>query len=388
MPTNQFVIIKQPEKAKWQSEIIEGIKQASDLIRSLPLSQDEKKSCQLLENQFPLLIPPGYIKLIDWNNPDDPLRKLLVPSQTELNDDGSLDTSGEQQSVIIQGLQHKYAQTAVLLTTQSCAGHCRFCFRRRLFDPEELTRETIEDLDAAFVYINNHTEIDNILLTGGDPLLCNTRRLEKIFVSASKIKHIRSLRISTKLPAFLPSRFLSDPDLLTLFLKYKNRFHISLQCHFSHPRELTSESISALKTLQEHGCLLTSQIALMRGINDSASTIAELYIKLHDAGVTPQYLFHPRPVQYATHFQIPISDGLEIVSQARKVLSGPLKRFRYMLANEDGKLELIGRIQSGNQLVVRWHQSRAGLDLQDTLQQIPLTPDLNWLDAEIMNAHR
>lgn len=130
-----------------------------------------------------------------------------------------------------------------------------------------MTKETIEDLQEAISYIKQHPEIDNVLLSGGDPMVCSTRRLANLFAALSQIPHLWQIRISSKLPAFLPSRFTTDSELLEVLHQYKSRFQIVIQCHFDHPREITPSAEKALFNFRQAGCLLTSQIAFMIGIS-------------------------------------------------------------------------------------------------------------------------
>jgi lysine 2,3-aminomutase len=365
----------------WKEELIESIKISQHAEEWLPLSAVERDRISQAKQQFPMMVPVGYADLVDWENPDDPLRQLLLPSEWEVDDTGSFDTSGEEFSTIIQGLQHKYEQTAVLIVTQACAGHCRYCFRRRLMSRDVLVKETIEDLQDAIAYISMHPEIDNVLLSGGDPMICHTNRLKNIFKALAAIPHIWQIRISSKLPAFLPSRFTTDPNLLEVLQEYQSRFQIVIQCHYDHPRELTAASINALEALKKAGCLLTSQIALMKGVNNSVDTLTELFQRLHRYGVIPQYLFHPRPVKHATHFQFPIVEGIELVEAVRKGCNGSVKRFRYILTHSDGKLELVGVIPGESmQLVTKWQQVRKGVKKPE-LMLVNIDKDTCWIDS-------
>lgn len=363
----------------WKEQLIESLSRSRQAEQWLPLSSDDRDRVSAAKQRFPIMVPVGYADLIDWQNPDDPLRQLLLPSDWERDEAGSFDTSGEELSTVVQGLQHKYDQTAVLIVTQACAGHCRYCFRRRLMSRDVLAKETIEDLKEAIAYIAEHPEIDNVLLSGGDPMISSTRRLANLFAALAPIPHIWQIRISTKLPAFLPSRFTTDPELLDLLHDYKSRFQIVMQCHFDHPREITPASVRALEALQQAGCLLTSQIALMNRINNSADTLTELFKRLHRHSVIPQYLFHPRPVKHATHFQLPIIEGIQLVEAVRQRCSGAVKRFRYILTHEDGKLELVGILPgSPTQLVAKWQQVRRGRD-RSGVMLVPIDEQTSWL---------
>lgn len=365
----------------WKEQLIESLSRSREAESWLLLSSADRDQVIEAAQRFPMMVPVGYADLVDWQNPNDPLRQLLLPSESEQDEDGSFDTSGEEFSTVVQGLQHKYNETAVLIVTQACAGHCRYCFRRRLMSRDVIAKETIEDLKEAIAYIAKHPEIDNVLLSGGDPMISSTRRLANLFAALAPVPHIWQIRISTKLPAFLPSRFTTDSELLDVLHHYKSRFQIVMQCHFDHPREITPASIRALEALQQVGCLLTSQIALMNGINNSIDTLTELFKRLHRHGVIPQYLFHPRPVKHATHFQLPIVEGMQLVEAVRQRCNGPVKRFRYILTHQDGKLELVGILPgSPMQLVAKWQQVRRGLE-QSGVMLVPIDEQTNWLEA-------
>lgn len=367
-----------------QSQLASRADQASDASQGpwTALPKADRDRIISAKDRFPFMVPVDYARLIDWQDPADPLRQLLLPTADEDEAEGSLDTSGESLSTIVPGLQHKYAQTAVLIVTQACAGHCRYCFRRRLMSRDVMIKETIEDLQVAIAYIQQHPEIDNVLLSGGDPMVCSTRRLANLLAALSPIAHLWQIRISTKLPAFLPSRFTTDPELLDLLRAYQSRFQIVFQCHFDHPREITPEAERAIAALRETGCVLTAQIPLMRQVNHQVETLTQLFLQLHRLGVLPQYLFHPRPVKHATHFQLPILEGLKIVETVRQRCNGSVKRFRYILTHADGKLELVGHLpHQPTQLVTRWHQVRRGSD-RHGIMLATIAPQTLWLEDE------
>ncbi len=374
--------------ATWKAELIHSLKRSRQLAEHpaeadwLDLSDVDRNRIIAAKDRFPFMVPAEYAQLIDWQDPLDPLRQLLMPSLDEANDAGSLDTSGESLSTVVPGLQHKYEQTAVLIVTQACAGHCRYCFRRRLMSRDVLVKETIEDLHEAIAYIQQHPEIDNVLLSGGDPMICSTRRLANLLQALAAIPHLWQIRISTKLPAFLPSRFTTDPELLAVLQSYQSRFQIVMQCHFDHPREITPAAAQAIAALRQAQCILTAQIPLMKGVNHHVDTLTQLFKQLHRIGVLPQYLFHPRPVKHATHFQLPILEGLQIVDAVRQKCNGSVKRFRYILTHADGKLELVGHLpDQPTQLVTRWHQVRRGSD-QQGIMMATIARESVWIGDE------
>ena len=365
----------------WKEELLDTLALSRQELGGFPLSSAEAQAHAAMRDKYPAQINRRYAQLIDWQDPDDPIRAMLIPSPLEESSAGDWDTSGEADSTVVRGLQHKYRPTAVILLTQACAAHCRYCFRRRLLTKDEISNESITDLEEPLTYIASHREINNILLSGGDPLISSNGRLSKLMARFSGISHIRQIRFSTKIPAFLPSRILSDAAFVDALADFNDRFQIIIQCHFDHPRELTADTRACLQRLRQAGFLLTSQIALLRKVNDDPETLTDLFSELMLLGVVPQYLFHPRPVRHATHFQIPIFEGIDIVERAKQQCAGPAKRYRYVLVDDAGKAELVGRkiIGSKNHLILKWHELRMGLTKDNLLEMIPLDEKATWL---------
>ena len=202
------------------------------------LSAEEKERLKEVTKEYVFRANDYYLSLIDWNNPDDPIRRLIIPSERELNDFGRLDASDEKSVTVQHGIQHKYSSTVLLLVNEVCGAYCRYCFRKRLFmnDNDEVTY----NIEPGLEYIRNHPEITNVLLTGGDPMILKTAKLEPILAALRAIDHVRIIRIGSKMPAFNPFRFINDDELMTVFRKYSlpDR-RIYMMCHFDHPVELT-----------------------------------------------------------------------------------------------------------------------------------------------------
>ena len=182
-------------------------------VEKLPISDEEKEKIKKVAEFFPLKLTEHYVKLIDWNNPNDPLRKIAVPFEEELEEWGYLDPSNERKYTVAPGLQHKYRDTALFLIAPTCLGFCRFCFRKRLFIKEkDLTgNEILLDLEEAFKYIEEHKEINNVLLTGGDPLVLPTEKLRMVIARLREIPHVKIIRIGTKALAYYPKGFWRTP---------------------------------------------------------------------------------------------------------------------------------------------------------------------------------
>ncbi len=281
-----------------------------------------------------------YQSLIDWSDPEDPIRRIVIPDVQELDDWGRLDASNEESYTVAKGIEHKYDSTALLLVNEVCAAYCRFCFRKRIF--MDINDEVVRDVTEGLEYIRDHKELNNILITGGDPLVMSTRKLEKIIRKLREIDHVQIIRIGTKIPAFYPFRIINDPHLLEMLCRYSTpEKKIYMIVHFNHPRELTEEAIESLHMVHKTGVVVTNQTPIIRGINDSVEVLAELLDKLSFIGVPPYYVFQCRPTQGNKHLSVPVEKAYEIHEQARMRGSGLAKRSRIIMSHSSGKIEIL-----------------------------------------------
>lgn len=300
-----------------------------------------------------------YASLIDWDDPCDPIRRLVVPSGEELRDTGSLDASNEAANTRLPGLQHKYPDTVLLLVTDECACFCRYCFRKRLFLPG--SRETDRDCREGVAYIAAHPEVTDVLLTGGDPLALGTRRLRELVAQILTVPHVRTLRIGSKLPAFNPYRVTDDPELADLVRDVVDSGRsLYVMTHFDHPRELTGAAVAAVAALRAAGASCLNQCPVSAGINDDAGVLAELFQRCTDAGCPQYYVFQCRPTTGTTHFAVPIVRGLELVEEARGRVSGLSRRARLCLSHESGKVEMVGLDE--RHIYARYHRAKNHAD--------------------------
>ncbi len=283
-----------------------------------------------------------YLNLIDWSDPKDPIKQLIIPREDELNDWGELDACNEAAVTVAPGLQHKYSDTALLLCTEVCGAFCRYCFRKRLFMNEN--GEVSNDVSEGIRYISQHPEISNVLLTGGDPLLMSTRRIRDVIVALRRIPHVRIIRIGSKMPAFNPFRILNDPELQDVLREYSTaRNRIYLMCHFDHPRELTREATAGISCLVGAGVVCANQCPIIRGVNDNPDTLAELFNELSYVGCPPYYLFQGRPTAGNQPYEVPLARGFEVFSEAqRRAKSGLARRARFAMSHELGKIGVAG----------------------------------------------
>ena len=305
------------------------------------LTESEKRELQKVNDKFVFRTNDYYQSLIDWNDPNDPIKRIIMPDLQELNEWGELDASNEEKYTKVRGLEHKYTSTALLLVNEVCAAYCRFCFRKRLFmnENDEVTKDISEGLE----YIKNNKEINNVLLTGGDPLVMSTWKLEPIIKQIREIDHVQIIRIGTKVPAFNPFRILNDPSLLEMFKTYStDEKKIYIMAHFNHPRELTPEAIEGLNLLMKSEVSLVNQTPMVKGVNDDPEVLAELFSKLSYIGVPPYYVFLCRPTLGNETYSVPVERGYEIFEKSRTLCSGLAKRARLVMSHESGKIEVLG----------------------------------------------
>ena len=340
------------------------------------LSEADKLELKPVAEKFAFRTNDYYQSLIDWNDPHDPIRRIVMPDIQELDEFGELDASNELSYTVVKGLEHKYQDTALLLVNNVCGAYCRFCFRKRLFT--DGNDEVVNDVTDAVAYIKEHPSINNVLLSGGDPLIMSTGKLTRIIQQLRDIDHVRIIRIGTKMTAFDPYRILNDPSLLEMLHKYSLPDRkIFVMAHFNHPRELTEPALKGLQLLQKAGAITVNQTPLIRGVNDKAEVVAELFGRLSYNGVVPYYLFLCRPTLGNEPYIVPVERGLEIFEEARRRLAGLAKQARLCMSHRTGKIEVVGKMD--NKIVFRYHRAPNPLDC-GRIMMFESDPTAGWLE--------
>jgi len=348
----------------------------TDVTHLTNIPEADRLILQQVAAQYAFRINEYYLGLIDWSDPKDPIRQLVIPRPEELTEWGELDASNEAAYTPVRGVQHKYRDTALLLCNEVCGAYCRYCFRKRLFMNDN--DEASLDISEGLRYIASHPEISNVLLTGGDPLLLSTRRLGEIFAELRAIPHVRTIRIGSKMPAFNPWRVLDDQPLLDLLgLHSQPGRRIYLMAHFDHPRELTLDAVEGLARMQRRGVRMINQCPLIRGVNDNAEVLRELFQEMAWIGAPQYYIFQGRPTAGNAPYEVPLVEGYQLVQKARAGCSGLESQARFVMSHATGKVEMVGLDRK--HIYLRYHRAHAKAD-HGRLMVFRRDDSASWLD--------
>jgi len=330
------------KKKCWIEQFKDRITRKEKIEESCILSAEEDAFFKLTESPntsgtLDFAVTGYFLSLADCSNPEDPVRRQFMPTAMELN---SLpyelgDPLGEAKYTITPRLIHRYSNRVLLLVTDLCAVYCRYCFRRH-FTGKRKGIIGREELNAALSYIAGNKEVEEILLSGGDPLVIADSKIGEILNSIKKkVPHI-VIRIGTRVPSVLPDRITAD--LINILKEYKPLWIIA---QFNHPHELTCESIQALSRFIDAGIPVLNQSVLLRGINDNAETLAELSKALVAARVKPYYLFQGDLARGTSYFRVPLAEGFKIVRALAEKVSGiGMPVFAVDLPGGGGKVSL------------------------------------------------
>jgi KamA family protein len=363
----------------WKKELANCIQTAEDLGRYLPLTEKEKDTLSHIIEKYPMAITPYYLSLIDKDDPKDPVRRMCVPTLDESLFGGVEDTSGEAGNTVLPGLQHKYTQTALILSTNQCAMYCRHCFRKRMVGTD--TDEIMRNFPDIIRYISEHTEITNILISGGDAFLNSTSALERYLDGLSSIDHLDFIRFGTRTPVVFPERITGDEELLNLLTASSQKKQLYVVTQFNHVKELTDQAVKAIHALLRCGVVVKNQTVLLHGVNDTPEALGALLKKLTACGVVPYYIFQCRPAAGVKNlFQVPLSDGYAIVRQAKAMQNGQGKCIKYCMSHPRGKIEILG--MSDGKMLFQFHQAKEPAEL-GKLFAVSLGETQGWLDENL-----
>lgn len=302
--------------AKWQ--LRNRVDSLSALETRINLTDEERAGVLLAGKKLAMAITPHFFNLIDRDDPNCPIRRQVIPRLEEgWNAPEELsDPCGEDSDMPVPGLVHRYPDRVLFLVTDRCASYCRYCTRSRVVSGVgEQQLET--QWEQAFRYLEKHTEVRDVLLSGGDPLLLSDGRLDRILTRLRAIPHIEFLRIGSRIPIFLPQRI--TPELCTMLKKHHPLF---ISIHSNHPRELTEEVRDGLVRLSEAGIPLGNQSVLLRGINDQVDIQKALVHKLLRCRVKPYYLYQCDLINGSSHLRTSVAEGVSIIEGLRGHTTG------------------------------------------------------------------
>ena len=297
---------------RWKKILLQSLRDTDELAERFGLPAEELRQVNRI---FPCQIPRTLLERI--KSTDDPLFRQCVPNPAELSDDNDLmnDPLGELRFRKTEVIVQKYPDRCLFLVSGECAMYCRFCTRKRKF--RQPFRIGEEEIELGLRYIREHTELRDVLISGGDPFLLNDDKLEYILQGVRQAEHVKIIRIGTRTPGVLPERI--TVKLVRMLKKYHPLY---LNIHFNHPAELTRETQTALKRLADAGIVLGSQTVLLKGVNDDPEIMRELMWKLLENRVRPYYIFQCDLIYGTGHFRTPLSKGIEIMESLRGWSSG------------------------------------------------------------------
>jgi lysine 2,3-aminomutase len=304
----------------WRWQMRTRIRSLDELARIFALSADERQAVERHEGALPVGITPYYASLMGLDDPSEPLRRTHIMTGGEyVRGPGEADDPlGEDHDTVVPGLVHRYPDRVLFLTTGTCSTYCRYCTRARVVgNPGGEYQFSLRQWEKALSYLEVHTEVRDVLLSGGDPLTIGDDKLDWLLGRLRAIKHIEFLRIGTKIPVVLPQRITKD------FVKMLKKHHpLWMSIHFTHPVELTEEVTESTARLADAGIPLGSQTVLLKDINDSPSVMVPLMQGLLKRRVKPYYLYQCDPIRGSAHFRTTVEKGLEIIASLRGHTTG------------------------------------------------------------------
>lgn len=302
----------------WKWQLANRITTASQLKDIFGIGADEQKQIDMCLERFRMSITPYYASLMNVNDPGCPIRQQCIPTKNELRKNpGELsDPLAEVEQSPVSNIVHRYPDRVLFLLTDKCAMYCRHCTRRRLVGKTDCSISE-EAVVNALEYIRQNTAIRDVLLSGGDPLMLPEGKLENIISRLRKIPHVEIIRIGTRVPVVLPMKI--THELLQMLRKYHP---IWINTHFNHPKEITEESARACEMIVDAGIPLGNQNVLLKGVNDNAGILKELYTRLVKIRVRPYYLYQCDVAEGIGHFRTPVEQGIEIMRSLRGYISG------------------------------------------------------------------
>ena len=302
----------------WKWQLKNRLTSTEHLENHMRLTAEEREGCAFANKKLALAITPYFFNLVDRDDPDDPVRRQVIPRAGEMRTapEELLDPVGEENTKPVEGIVHRYPDRVLFLVTDRCAAYCRYCTRSRLVSNAQ-DYNFHPEFESGLDYIRRHPEIRDVLLSGGDPLLLSDRKLDYLLGELRKIPHLEFIRIGSRIPIFLPQRI--TPALCESFQKHGP---IWMSIHVNHPRECTIALKEACDRLAFAGVPLGNQSVLLKGINDDAGTMRSLIHRLLLMRVRPYYLYQCDLITGSAHLRADVRKGIEIIRALRGHTTG------------------------------------------------------------------
>ncbi len=299
-----------------------SLRTPSDLIAAGLATSDQRGALERVAAGTAIALTPAVVDLIDPMDPADPVARQFVPSADELvtAPEERADPIGDEAYSPVKGIVHRYPDRVLLKPIMVCPVYCRFCFRREAVGDADGTLSAAE-LDEALAYVSGRPEVREIIVTGGDPLMLPANRLADLVARVARLRHVEVLRFHSRIPV-------AEPERITAILAGALRppadaeLAVWVSVHVNHSRELSPAARQGLRRLAEAGLPLVSQTVLLKGVNDSAEVLEELFRALVRNRVRPYYLHHPDLARGTGHFRLSIAEGQEIMRRLRGRLTG------------------------------------------------------------------
>ncbi len=307
------------DEKDWHRSLAYAVRDIDVLFDRLDLPDHLRAAAHRAATLFPLMVTESFLRRMTPGDPHDPLLRQVLPLDAEFGDvDGfTIDAVGDEAARRAPGLLHKYEGRALLITTGSCAVHCRYCFRRHYPYGEEPRR--LDEWDAALDVLADDESISEVILSGGDPLMLTDARLEQLIERIAAIPHVRRLRVHSRLPIVLPDRI---TDCLIDLLTRHDSLTPIMVVHANHPAEVVNDCAAALQQLVANGITTLNQAVLLRGVNDNPDVLTSLSERLVDLGVIPYYLHQLDRVHGTAHFEVADERAVALIDTLRSRLPG------------------------------------------------------------------
>ena len=301
----------------WQKELANVVTDPSELLQMLSIEPTDYLTHFAARKLFPVRVPRPFINRMKKGDINDPLLKQVMPLSDEFQHfDSYVNDPLEEHDTVAEGLLHKYKHRVLMIVKAGCAINCRYCFRRHF--PYQDNSPNKARWQQALTYIKAHSEINEVIFSGGDPLMANDQHLTWLVNQIAEINHVKRLRIHTRLPIVIPSRITDE----FVNLLANTRLKPTIVFHINHPQEIDSQVEQAIAKLKAHHIPLFNQSVLLRGVNDNAQTLANLSETIFDIGIQPYYLHLLDKVQGAAHFDLNEPQAVAIVNELMTILPG------------------------------------------------------------------